>query len=75
MEYCRFGNLKSYLIKNRNKFIDQLNRLGDTAHGNKIGSIDRNEPDKYNKYKAYQTGRLIIIQIVKILVVILIQMI
>ncbi len=46
MEYCRFGNLKSYLIKNRDKFIDQLNTLGETAPGNKIGSIDRNEPGK-----------------------------
>ncbi|EFX70666.1 hypothetical protein DAPPUDRAFT_256719 [Daphnia pulex] len=27
IDFCRFGNLKSYLIKHRNKFINQLNEL------------------------------------------------
>ncbi len=29
IDYCEFGNLKSYLIKNRNHFINQLNGSGE----------------------------------------------
>jgi hypothetical protein len=28
IDFCRFGNLKSYLIEHRDKFINQLNALG-----------------------------------------------
>ena len=27
-EYCRFGNLQNYLIKNRNNFLNQLDEFG-----------------------------------------------
>lgn len=26
VEYCRFGNLQNFLIKNRDHFVDQINR-------------------------------------------------
>ncbi|KAI9565388.1 hypothetical protein GHT06_009180 [Daphnia sinensis] len=29
IDYCRFGNLQSYLIKQRDKFLNQLNDFGD----------------------------------------------
>ena len=29
VEYCRFGNLQSYLFKNRNNFINQVDEFGD----------------------------------------------
>lgn len=28
VEYCRFGNLQTFLINNRDKFINQLDELG-----------------------------------------------
>ena len=28
VEYCQFGNLQSYLIKNRNSFINQVDEFG-----------------------------------------------
>lgn len=28
VEYCRFGNLQSYLIRHRNHFINQLDEFG-----------------------------------------------
>ena len=28
VEYCRFGNLQNYLMKNRNNFINQVDELG-----------------------------------------------
>ena len=36
IDFCHFGNLKSYLIKNRNQFINQLNELGDMQPENEI---------------------------------------
>ncbi len=36
IDYCQFGNLKSYLIKNRNQFINQqLNRSGEMQSKNR----------------------------------------
>lgn len=29
VEYCRFGNLHSFLLRGRDSFIDQLNRSKD----------------------------------------------
>lgn len=29
VEYCPYGNLQSYLVKNRQYFVDQLNRQED----------------------------------------------
>lgn len=29
VEYCRYGNLHSFLLKNRNRFIDQIDRYTD----------------------------------------------
>lgn len=28
IEYCRFGNLQSYLIKHRNSFVNQVDHFG-----------------------------------------------
>lgn len=28
VEYCRFGNLQSYLINHRSRFVNQLDQLG-----------------------------------------------
>jgi hypothetical protein len=28
VEYCRFGNLQSYLINHRNNFVNQVDKLG-----------------------------------------------
>ena len=28
-EYCRFGNLQNYLMKNRNNFINKVDEFGD----------------------------------------------
>ena len=36
IDYCEFGNLKSYLMENRNNFINQLNELGDMQPENEI---------------------------------------
>ncbi len=36
IDYCQFGNLKSYLMKNRNHFINQLNELGEMQPENEI---------------------------------------
>ncbi len=29
IDYCQFGNLKSYLMKNRNQFVNQLSGSGE----------------------------------------------
>jgi hypothetical protein len=36
IDFCEFGNLKSYLIKNRNQFINQLNGSGEMLQSEKI---------------------------------------
>ena len=28
VEYCRFGNLQTYLINHRNNFVNQVDKLG-----------------------------------------------
>jgi hypothetical protein len=28
VEYCRYGNLQSYLINHRNNFVNQVDKLG-----------------------------------------------
>ena len=40
IDYCEFGNLKSYLIKNRNQFINQLNGSGEMQPVYKMAEID-----------------------------------
>jgi hypothetical protein len=30
IDYCRFGNLKSFLFENRDKFVNELNGIGTT---------------------------------------------
>ena len=33
VEYCRFGNLQNYLMKNRNNFVNQVDELGNMETG------------------------------------------
>jgi hypothetical protein len=40
IEFCPFGNLKSFLIKNRNKFINELNAIGNMLPENETGDVD-----------------------------------
>ena len=40
IDFCEFGNLKSYLIKHRDEFINQLNELGDMQPVNETEEID-----------------------------------
>jgi hypothetical protein len=40
IDYCEFGNLKSYLIKNRNHFINQLNGSGEMQPEYERAEID-----------------------------------
>lgn len=40
VEYCRFGNLHSFLIQARERFIDQLNHQQDI-----YDFVIQNEPD------------------------------
>lgn len=34
VEYCQFGNLQTYLVKNRSHFVDQLNQEEDRFDAN-----------------------------------------
>jgi hypothetical protein len=36
IDFCQFGNLKSYLIKNRSQFMNQLNGSGEMLESEKI---------------------------------------
>jgi hypothetical protein len=40
IDFCRFGNLKSYLIEHRNKFINQLTALSDFLPGDETMEIN-----------------------------------
>ncbi|XP_059481843.1 vascular endothelial growth factor receptor 1-like isoform X2 [Neocloeon triangulifer] len=42
VEYCRFGNLHSYLLRQRDNFVDQVNHLKDTLDFS-IGAKDEDE--------------------------------
>jgi hypothetical protein len=44
IDFCRFGNLKSFLIEHRDKFINQLNALGNFQPEDETVKI--NTPDK-----------------------------
>jgi hypothetical protein len=44
IDFCRFGNLKSYLIEHRNKFINQLTALGNFLPGDE--TVEINTPAK-----------------------------
>jgi hypothetical protein len=44
IDFCRFGNLKSYLIEHRGKFINQLTALGNLLPGDE--TVEINTPDK-----------------------------
>jgi hypothetical protein len=44
IDFCRFGNLKSYLIEHRNKFINQLAALGNFLPGDE--TVEINTPAK-----------------------------
>ncbi|XP_046654437.1 vascular endothelial growth factor receptor 1-like isoform X1 [Daphnia pulicaria] len=44
IDFCRFGNLKSYLIEHRDKFINQLNALGNLLPGDE--TVEINTPTK-----------------------------
>jgi hypothetical protein len=44
IDFCRFGNLKSYLIERRDKFINQLTALGNVLPGD--DTVEINTPDK-----------------------------
>jgi hypothetical protein len=44
IDFCRFGNLRSYLIENREKFINQLHGLGNLLPGDE--TVEINTPDK-----------------------------
>ncbi len=34
IDFCRFGNIKSYLTEHRDKFVNQLNELGNLLSEN-----------------------------------------
>jgi hypothetical protein len=40
IDFCQFGNLKSYLIKNRKKIINQLNGLGNSPPTKETAEIN-----------------------------------
>jgi hypothetical protein len=42
VEYCRFGNLQTYLINHRNKFINQLDEFGNIQCDGAADNTDRN---------------------------------
>lgn len=49
VEYCRFGNLQSYLINNRNGFINQIEdngKLQSTSYTN-LNRKKRNDEIRY----------------------------
>ena len=43
IDYCAFGNLKSYLIKNRNQFVNQLSGSGEMQPVYETAEIDTME--------------------------------
>jgi hypothetical protein len=40
VEYCRFGNLQTYLVNSRNNFINQVDEFGElkAENGNEVTS-------------------------------------
>jgi hypothetical protein len=45
IDFCRFGNLKSYLIEQRDKFINQLNALGNLLPEDE--TVEINTPKRF----------------------------
>ena len=43
IEYCRYGNLLSYIIKNRHKFVNQVDSFGFLLPLNKNGECEKEE--------------------------------
>ena len=42
VEYCKFGNLQNYLIKNRNNFVNEVDKYGNmiTTDNNEEEELD-----------------------------------
>lgn len=40
VEYCRFGNLQTYLINHRNSFINQVDELGNLTNDGEEGQFN-----------------------------------
>jgi len=49
VEYCRFGNLQSYLINNRNGFINQIKDDGQlqSTSSSDLNRKKRNDEERY----------------------------
>lgn len=48
IDYCRYGNLQSYLIKQRNTFVNQLDEVGNLQLTNEFVGID--ETRRYKNF-------------------------
>ena len=49
VEYCRFGNLQNYLIKNRNTFVNEVDKFGNRI--TKEDNIEAEELDNLARLK------------------------
>lgn len=56
VEYCRFGNLQSFLIKHRPYFVDQVDKETDTIDH----TVQKNEL-RWSKHSAYTVNRYVVI--------------
>ncbi|XP_059350088.1 vascular endothelial growth factor receptor 1-like [Daphnia carinata] len=52
IDYCPFGNLQSYLIKQRNTFVIQLDEFGDLQLSNDFVEIDETHSDSCTESKS-----------------------
>lgn len=53
VEYCRFGNLHSVLMKHRKSFIDQINAANDRIDPTVSARVLRNSDDSGYEYNRY----------------------
>ena len=59
IDYCRFGNLQTYLTQQRDTFIDQLNEFGDLPTRNEAGEMElfKKYVNNYEKIKSKPKNR------------------
>ncbi|XP_059350097.1 vascular endothelial growth factor receptor 1-like [Daphnia carinata] len=54
IDYCHFGNLQSFLIKQRNSFVDQLDEFGDLQLSNDF--VETNETHSHDSDTSAKPG-------------------
>ncbi len=56
VEYCRYGNLRTYLMNHRDSFINLVDEFGNTQAGNEMEEISLMA--KYERIKTYSDFRI-----------------